>query len=107
MSHMPVRGSLVIGDWVKLVGNGFIIYGKVVGHDLKEDQVRIITSTFIQGKPKATENQLNVVKIDVKEVPDRARMMILARISQKDMMENQSKPPPANLLPGGESLQSE
>jgi hypothetical protein len=82
-THIDIKNNLVPGDWVKMPGNGFVIYGKVIECGSKNDEIRIVTSSVIGDRPKMMGSRIDMrlEKIDQKDVPDRARLWILARIS--------------------------
>jgi hypothetical protein len=97
--HLPIKSDLTHGDWVKLSGQGWAIYGKVtVCSD--SGQVKIVTSTLINNPKdlKPSGGELQIVKIAATEVPKKAKMWILARISRTD--EPVISPTPAHLLKG-------
>jgi len=78
-----VRNDLVKGDWIKMEGTGFVIYGKVTHRDPESGELQIITSSIannVNGIAKPSQ-EMELVKIDQKEVPQRARLWILSRIS--------------------------
>ena len=70
------------GDWVKMDGVGFVIYGKVTicGSD---GEMRIITSTVVDNRVELQTPvcEMRLVKIEQEEVPQRARLWILSRVS--------------------------
>jgi len=98
---ISTKHNIIPGDWVKMAGIGFDIYGKVIYRDFESGQIRIITSSVMnnRSKPKSSPDDMNLVKIDVKEVPQRARLWILSRISNPPDDSNtvQAPQPPDSL----------
>ena len=78
-----MKNDFAPNDWIKMVGPGFDIYGKVVARDPKDGQIRIITSTIYNKKmgPENPSNEIRFVRINKEEVPQRARLNVLNRIS--------------------------
>ena len=87
--------DFVPGDWMKMEGPGFTIYGKVTARDPKDGQVRMITSTVYDKSrgPRDSSNEIRFVKINKECVPQRARLNVLNRISHPAVPNFQDPPP--------------
>lgn len=72
-----------------MVGAGFTIYGKVTDWNPGSKQAQIVTSTIMEDRSRAQAApiEMPIEKIEMKDVPEKARSWILARIS------NPSDPP--------------
>lgn len=81
MSDALMKQDLVPGDWVKMAGPGFIIYGKITMRG-PDGEVNMVTSSIVNNAEIKETMEMRVEKVDQADVPPRARMWILARISQ-------------------------
>ena len=77
-----LKSNLMPGDWVKMAGIGFDIYGKVTNRDPQSKQIQIVTSTVVgdRSKIQALSVEMHLEKINMKDVPQKALLWILERI---------------------------
>ncbi|MHA2085055.1 MAG: hypothetical protein ACYSYU_11405 [Planctomycetota bacterium] len=91
-----IHGKVSIGDWIHLPGTGFDIYGKIVAADAKTGEIEVVTSTITTNPSKIQPGygggRGEFRKIPVKDVPKKARILILSRIS------NPPKPKPGEMV---------
>jgi hypothetical protein len=82
LKEKKMKNEPATGDWVRLTGLNYTIYGKVTNRSPETGEMQIITSIPERTKSECASGEMNIVKVDREEVPKKARLWILSREEQ-------------------------